>query len=130
MPFVSAAANGTVVASTDVFVCQFGWLAALLLASGTLFGPGVYATLALAAAGGATLAPDMLRCVASITYANAYFSTAPGATALDAVQRARLLRCVTMRNGDVRLNGVVGEVAFVAVDEHRLQSLDNERLCR
>jgi hypothetical protein len=126
MPFINFAAKGTATGRTEVFVCQFQWLAVLLLAAGTLFVMGV-ASLVLST--GATLPPDMLRFVASMTYANAHFSTPPGATALDAIDRARLLRDVRVRIGDIRGDDDnIGEVAFVAADEVKVRPLDYRRL--
>jgi hypothetical protein len=127
MPFVSAATSATAAAPAEVFVCRFAWLAVLLLASGTLF---LLGGAAVVLAWRSTLAPDMLRCVASMTYANSsVFSTPPGGTALSAMQRARLLRNVTVRIGDTTGdNGAVGEIAFVAADERKVRSLEHRRL--
>jgi hypothetical protein len=124
---VGVVASATAMQRREVYACQFGWLAMLLLAAGTLGALGVAALLMAARC---VLAPDMLRYVASMTYtpAAAYFSTPPGGTAMPAMLRAQLLRDVVVRISDVRGDSEVGEVAFVAVDERDVRPLENARL--
>jgi hypothetical protein len=142
LPFVPAATTATTVARTRVYECQWGWFATLLAAAGALFATGV-AALALQLR--YALPPDVLRYVSSMTVANAHFRTLPpGGTTLDGAQRARLLRDVRVRLGDIR--GVdgdddddvdggggsdgadVGEIAFVAADDVSTRKLDVKRL--
>ncbi len=100
-------------------------MALLLLASAALFTAGVASpALQLRCA----LAPDMLRYVASLTYANPHFGTPPGGSALDGMARAKLLRRVRVRVGDVGGARDVGEVAFVAADEVETRELERTRL--
>ncbi len=126
LPFIPAATTATTSQHTPVYACHFGWLAALLLVAGTLFATGAAALALLLRA---PLALDMLSYVASMTYANPRFRTPPGGTALDGVERARLLRHVRVRIGDVHGDGAggVGEVAFVAADDVETREL--ERKC-
>jgi hypothetical protein len=92
LPFVPAAANATASTHTPIYVCRFVWLATLLLASAVLLATGAV-SLALQLRG--TLAPDMLRYVASMTYANPHFRTPPGGTTLDGVDaRSCCATCV------------------------------------
>jgi hypothetical protein len=138
LPFVPAAATATATERRPVYVCSFAWLGMLLLASAALFATGA-ASLALQLR--AVLAPDMLRYVASMTYANPYFrpqTPTPGdgagsggsshSTALDGVERAKLLRRVRVRIADVNGCGDDGEVAFVATDNIDTRELERHRL--
>lgn len=59
----------------------------------------------------------MLGFVASMTYDNPYVVLPEGGATLDAMERARLLRDLRVRIGDVRIEEDVGHVAFAAVDE-------------
>jgi hypothetical protein len=130
LPFVNFATNGNAIEHYEVFVCRFRWLALLLVASGTLTLLGA-ASIVLTVR--ATLAPDMLRYVASMAYANTNFTAPRGASALDAMDRARLLRDVRVRIGDIAAgdndnDGDIGEVAFVTADERTVRPLDSRRL--
>ncbi len=107
-------------------------MALLLLASAALFTAGVASpALQLRCA----LAPDMLRYVASMTYANPHFSTPPGGSALDKMARVHLLcrvrvhllRRVHVHVGDVGGARSVGEVAFVAAAEVETRDLEQTR---
>ncbi len=126
LAFVPAAATATATTRTRVFVCNFAWLGALLLASAALFVAGA-ASLALQLH--STLAPDMLRYVASMTYTNRHFRTPAGGSALDGMARARLLRDVPVHIGIVASGdrSDVGEVAFVATTDVEVIPLKNRR---
>ncbi len=125
LPFIPAATTAQAAVHTPVIVCQFAWDAVLLLAAAALFATGA-AALALQLR--STLAPDMLRYVASMTYADARLGAPPGGSALDGMARARLLRDMRVRAGDVNGGGSVGEVAFVAEDEVETRELERKRL--
>jgi hypothetical protein len=107
---LSLAGDIAVVLFSLAFVRRFGWAATLLLA-----------TAALLAAAVAALAPDVLRCVAGMTYAHPRFGGLPSGSTLDGVKRAKLLRNVRVRidgiRGDIRSDRNVGRVAFVALDD-------------
>jgi hypothetical protein len=155
LPFIPAATTATTSVHTPVYACQWGWLATLLLAAGALSATGA-AALALQLR--YALPPDVLRYVSSMTIANAHFRTLPpGGTTLDGAERARLLRDVRVRLGDIRgadgggdngddddnddddeedggtggssVDGAdVGEIAFVAADDVATRRLDFKRL--
>jgi hypothetical protein len=125
LPFIPAATTAQAAVHTPVYLCQFAWVAVLLLAAAALFATGA-AALALQLR--STLAPDMLRYVASMTYANPRFGAPPGGSALDGMARARLLRDVHVRAGDINGGGSVGEVAFVAAEEVETRELERKRL--
>ncbi len=124
LPFVPAAVTASALLHTPIYVCHFAWLAILLLAAAALLATGA-ASLLLQLRG--TLAPDMLRYVASLTYANPNVRTPPGAATLDGMERARLLSRMPVRICDVRAHGNVGEVAFVASDEVEGRALHRDR---
>ncbi len=124
LPFIAAATTATVNVHTPIYICQFAWLAALLVAAAALFAAG---TASLALQLRSTLAPDMLRYVASMTYDNAFFRVPPGGTALDGMARTKLLQDVCVRIGDVNGASDVGRVAFVAVDDSDTRKLECNR---
>jgi hypothetical protein len=125
LPFVPAATVATASRTRPVYLCHFGWLATLLLA-----------TLALLVAGAAslvmqlrcTLAPDMLRYVSSMVCASQYIRTPDGGTALDGMERASLLRRLRIRVGDVNGDGNVGEIMLVLADNATASGLQRKRL--
>jgi hypothetical protein len=125
LPFVPIATTATAMVRTPVYVCHFIWLSVLLVASVILFATGA-GSLALKLRG--TLAPDMLRYVANLTYSNPHFRTPPGGIALDGMERTKLLHNVRMRIGDINGGGDVGEIAFVAADEVETRRLEHRRL--
>jgi hypothetical protein len=128
LAFVPVAATATTTTRTRVFVCEWAWLGVLLLASTTLFLAGA-AALVLPLR--STLAPDMLRYVASMTYTNRHFPTPAGGSALDGMARARLLRDVPVRIGVVASGdgdgAGVGEVAFAATSHVEVCALRSRR---
>jgi hypothetical protein len=125
LPFIPAATMTAARKVSPMYVCRFAWMAALLLASAALLVMGV-TSLALQLR--CTLAPDVLRYVSSMTYANAHFRTPPGGTTLDGVERAKLLRDVRVRISDIRGDDDdVGEVAFVAMDDAETRELERKR---
>jgi hypothetical protein len=149
LPFVPAAATATATLRRPVFVCSFAWLSMLLLASAALFATGA---VSLALQLRAVLAPDVLRYASSMTFGNPHFraqtltlggnaggdSSGDGggdrsngsglSTALDGIERAKLLRHVRVRIADVNGSGDVGAVAFVAADNIDTRELERHRL--
>jgi hypothetical protein len=125
LPFIPASTTATASRRTPVYACSIGWMAALLVAAAALAATGAAALVLQLRC---TLAPDMLRYVASMTYANPHFRAPAGGTALDGLERAKLLRNVRVRIGDVRGNdGDVGEVAFAAADGVEVRELEHKR---
>ncbi len=124
LPYIPAVTTAASITRTPIFVCQFAWFALLVLAAAAPLLAGA-ASLVLQLR--CTLAPDMLRFAASMTYTNPYFSTPPGGTALEGMARTRLLRDVRVRIGDINGSGDVGAVAFVAADEVETRKLDPKR---
>jgi hypothetical protein len=125
LPYIPTATTGTSMVRTAIFVCQFHWLAVLLLAAAALCLMGV-ALLALQLR--CTLALDMLRYVTSMIDASPYFGTPPGGMVLEGMARTRLLRDVRVRIGDVSGSCNVGVLAIVATNEIEARELDKQRL--
>lgn len=61
-----------------------------------------------------TLSPELFGFVTSMTYENPWVKVPDGGTTLDAMERARLLKDVEVRVGDVCGNNQVGHTAFAA----------------
>jgi hypothetical protein len=126
LAFVLAATTVTVTTRTRVFVYNFAWLGALLLALATLFAAS---TVALALQLRCTLALNMLRYVASMTYTNRHFHMPAGGSALDGMARAQLLHDVPVRIGDITRGDGTGadEVVFAATSDAEVYELTTRR---
>lgn len=108
VPFIGATTNGTIVHHQEIFICNFGWLSLLLAASGVIFFTGLAGLLLKRK----TLAPELFGFVTSMTYENPYINIPEGGGVLDAMERARLLKDLKVRIGDVRGSEEVGHVAL------------------
>ncbi|EON62677.1 hypothetical protein W97_01901 [Coniosporium apollinis CBS 100218] len=122
-PMVSRAVVADRARMHQIYVCNYGWLAALVVASSVLL-----------LVGGAglilrhrTFAPDMMGYVASMTYENSYVGLPKGGSVLDAMERARILRDVRVRIGDVRGGDGIGHVAFVGEGTKLVRELEKGR---
>ncbi|KAJ9656207.1 hypothetical protein H2201_008619 [Coniosporium apollinis] len=122
-PMRSRAVVADLVRMHQIYVCNYGWLAALVIASSVLLLVGV-AGLILRHR---TFAPDMMGYVASMSYENPYIGLPKGGSALDAMERARILRDVRVRIGDVRGGDGVGHVAFVGEGTKLVRRLEKGR---
>lgn len=123
VPMVSRAVVADRARMYQIYVCNYGWLAALVVASSVLLLVGG-AGLIL---GHRTFAPDMMGYVASMTYENPYVGLPKGGSVLDAMERARILRDVRVRIGDVRGGDGVGHVAFVGEGTKLVRGLEKGR---
>jgi hypothetical protein len=94
--------------TVQVFAYSRLWLALLFGSASVLLTLGLAGTVV----GWRTYVPDMLGYVASMTYNNDYVPLPERGGVLDAMHRARLLRNVRVKVGDVRGDGDVGLVAF------------------
>ncbi|KAF2274912.1 uncharacterized protein EI97DRAFT_93655 [Westerdykella ornata] len=108
--FVGAATNATVIQKEEIYACNYAWTALLMTAAGILLLIGS-TSLVLKRK---TLGPEMFGFVASMTYENPHVNIPRGGTMLDAMERARLLKDMEVRIGDVRVDGDVGHIAFAA----------------
>ncbi|KAF2814991.1 uncharacterized protein BDZ99DRAFT_485502 [Mytilinidion resinicola] len=109
-PFIGATTNATITTHEQVFFCSFAWLSLLLAASTIILVTGAAALLLRRK----TIAPEMFGFVTSMTYENTHVKIPPGGNVLDAMERARLLKDVKVRVGDVRGEADVGHIAFSA----------------
>jgi hypothetical protein len=121
--FCSRSSRATLMRREQVYACHRAWLALLFACAAALLAAGV-AGMAL---GARALVPDMLGYAASMTYNNPHFAL-PGrgrGGVLDAMDRARVLRNVRVRVGDVGAagsisssggggGGGVGRIAFTS----------------
>lgn len=108
--FIGATTNSTISTTHAIFVCNFAWLGLLFAAAGTIFITGV-ASLVLK---WKTLGPEMFGFVTSMTYENRFVKVPDGGSMLNGMERARLLKDVEFRVGDVRGDEEVGHIAFAA----------------
>ncbi|KAL1656653.1 hypothetical protein SLS61_000449 [Didymella pomorum] len=106
--FIGATTNSTISRTYPVFVCKFAWLSLLLAAALAVLVVGA-ASLVLK---WRTLGPEMFGFVASMTYENQFARVPGGGSALDGMERARLLRDQHFRVGDVKGDEDVGHIAF------------------
>jgi hypothetical protein len=110
MYFVGATTNATISRTHGIYVCNFAWLSLLLAAAITIFLIGA-ASLILKRK---TLGPEMFGSVTSMTYENPYLNIPRGGSMLDAMERARLLKDVEVRVGDVCGDQDIGHIALAA----------------
>ncbi|KAF2235108.1 hypothetical protein EV356DRAFT_432773, partial [Viridothelium virens] len=118
--FNGVPANATVFTYYEIYVCNYVWLAILIACSVVLLLTGIVGLILKAFC----RSPEMMGYVASMTYDNPHMKLPPGGSALGAMERARLLRRVRVRIGDVEKNSDVGHVAFAYI-EH-LESKDTD----
>ena len=123
VPMVSRAVVADRAHMHQIYVCNYGWLAALIVASSILLLVGVTGLILRHR----TFAPDMMGYVASMTYENPYMGLPKGGSVLDAMERARILRDVRVRIGDVRGEDGVGHVAFVGEGTKLVRGLEKGR---
>jgi hypothetical protein len=110
--FVAQKNTAQVTTLEEIFVCHDEWLAILLISAFMLL---------LCALVGLVLkfwtrGPDIFGHVASFTRDNPYIRVPAGGSTLDGFERARLLKRVRVRVGDVKGGDDVGYVAFMGVD--------------
>ncbi|KAK5007153.1 hypothetical protein LTR28_005626 [Elasticomyces elasticus] len=123
-PFVGATSHGTATRTHQIYVCNFVWLALLLISTGVLLTIGIVGIVMKER----TLAPDMMGYVASMTYENPYVKVPDGGAAIDAMDRARSLKNLWVRIGDVEGKSEVGHIAFTAGIQTRRLEKDREYL--
>ncbi|KAL6712669.1 hypothetical protein ACN47E_000546 [Coniothyrium glycines] len=109
-PFIGATTNATITTTAEIFVLNPAWLSLLMVSSTIILIIGT-AALVLKQR---TLGPEMFGFVTSMTYENPWVKIPSGGTMLDAMERARLLKDVDVRVGDVCGQKNVGHIAFAA----------------
>ncbi|KAF3040303.1 hypothetical protein E8E12_006936 [Didymella heteroderae] len=109
-PFLGATTTATSKSTTQIFACNFAWVALLLASSIIILITGLVAVVLKRR----TLGPEMFGFVASMTYENPWLNLPTGGTMLDSMERARLLKDIEVQIGDVRGNEEIGHIAFAA----------------
>jgi len=106
--------NATVITLKDTFVCNDSWFIFLLFSAGIL--------LVVCVAGSwlqyKLLAPDIFQNISSLTRDNPYMQGAAGAggSTLDGWEKARQLKNVTVKLGDVQPYSSIGHIALAPSD--------------
>jgi hypothetical protein len=109
-PFIGATTLATTSHKKEIFVCNFVWLSLLLVSSTAILLTGTIALLLKRK----TLGPEMFGFVSSMTYENPYVKIPTGGSMLDAMERARLLKDISVRVGDVCGEEQIGHIALAA----------------
>lgn len=127
LPFVPLRSNTTITTMVEVYHCSYLWFALLLSSSVVL--------IMLGAVGSAIShlchAPDMIGYVSSFTYNNPYMQVPTGGAYLSAMDRACLLRDMTVKIGDAVSEDDVGHIVFGTVDRpNTVGDLDTTKLYR
>lgn len=119
--------NITVITNQDTFVCDDYWLGFLFLSTGIL--------LVVCGVGGwlqqTIIAPDIFQHISSLTRDNPYIHApeAKDGNTLDGWDKARMLKDVTVKLGDVQSGSNIGHIALAALDGHiKVDSLRKGRL--
>jgi hypothetical protein len=109
-PFIGATTMATTSHKKEIFVCNFAWLSLLLVSSIAILLTGGIALILKRR----TLGPEMFGFVSSMTYENPYVKIPTGGSMLDAMERARLLKDIPVRVGDVCGDEQIGHIALAA----------------
>ncbi|KAF1365774.1 hypothetical protein EJ07DRAFT_92666 [Lizonia empirigonia] len=109
-PFIGATTTASTSYKKEIFICNYAWLALLITASSAILLTGSFALILKRR----TLGPEMFGFVSSMTYENPYVKIPAGGSMLDAMERARLLKDVSVCLGDVDGHEQVGHIALAA----------------
>lgn len=127
LPFVPLRSNMTVTTMVEVYHCNYLWFALLLSSSIVLIMLGAIGS----AISHLCHAPDMIGYVSSFTYNNPHMQIPAGGEFLGAMERARLLRDLTVKIGDVASDDEVGHIVFATVNHsNTVEGLDAAKLYR
>jgi hypothetical protein len=111
LPFVPLRSNTTITTVVEVYHCNYLWFALLLSSSVVLIMLGAIGS----ALSHLCHAPDMIGYVSSFTYNNPYMQVPARGESLGAMERARLLRDMTVKIGDANPESDIGHVVFATV---------------
>jgi hypothetical protein len=107
-PFIAADTTATVTHFEEVYRADYGWVAVLILSSSVLVLTGA-AGMAL---GSYARGPDVFDPLIGLTYNNPHLDVPGHHSTLSATERARLLRNLTVRLGDVQPCKETGKVSL------------------
>lgn len=117
-PFVGATAHGNWIQSHEIFILDPAWVTVLFICTVALLVVGV----AGAIINSMLVAPDMMGYVVSLTYNKSEIKGFSRDLPLEASDRARLLRKLKVRLGDVEAEETPGRIALTAhTDSVRLR---------
>ncbi|KAI0015593.1 hypothetical protein F4780DRAFT_786586 [Xylariomycetidae sp. FL0641] len=112
----TSSSRGTRSRDVEVLAAHRPWVAALCVASVVLVLASLVRPVVRNVCGGGAAAPDLMCNVSSLALRdNPYAALPPGGSALGAAQRARLLRDVVVRLGDVRPGEEIGRIAVASL---------------
>jgi hypothetical protein len=106
--FIAADTTATVTQFTEVYRADYAWVAVLVISSSVLVITGV-AGMAL---GSYVRAPDVFDPLIGLTYNNPHLDVPGHHSTLSATDRARLLRQLTVRLGDVQPYSEMGKISL------------------
>lgn len=121
-PFIGASTTANVTRYSEVYIPNVTWIIVLSVSSVILWATSLYGIFVSCR----TLVPDMFDAVTALTFDDQYFRIPAELATLDATERARKLRNVNVRIGDLKNGGEVGKVAFASDDQAK--SLTRKRL--
>ncbi|OIW29003.1 hypothetical protein CONLIGDRAFT_645147 [Coniochaeta ligniaria NRRL 30616] len=107
-PFVAANTTATVTEFTEVYRADPAWVAVLILSSAVLVITGIGGM----ALGSYVRAPDVFDPLMGLTYNNPHLDVPGHHSTLSATERARLLRQLTVRLGDVQPYSEMGKISL------------------
>jgi hypothetical protein len=105
--------TATLESSEEIFVCAPVWFAFLLLSSLVLFG---IALIGYILRYFFTVAPDFVGHVSSLTRDNPHIDIPSGGSSLSGFKRARYLKDVVIRIGDIKSETDIGHIVVMSVD--------------
>ena len=113
--------TGEIYSAQEIFICHQGWLSILLIASVVMMFCGLASAILCILRRG----PDILDNVSSFTWDNEFMArTVPaGGSNIDGMSRARYLKDVQVKLGDVVMKQAVGHIAVGAVDTQEIGTL-------
>jgi hypothetical protein len=103
--------NATVEMVQNTYICDNGLLGLMLLSSAILFLVALVGLVLKLM----VLAPDVFGRISSLTRENTYIHVPAGASTLDGANRAKLLKDVIVKLGDVQPNEEVGHIALASM---------------
>ncbi|KAI0385442.1 hypothetical protein F5Y04DRAFT_185938 [Hypomontagnella monticulosa] len=114
-PFIGASTSGVLTQVQEVYKPDVPWLILLFVAAGTMSAVSLSGVIY----GLKARAPDRFDVIMSQTYDNPYFDCPPGGSLLGVKDRAKLLRHVRVRVGNVHPEGEVGKLGFATAENAR-----------
>ena len=119
-------ATGETMSPRTVFVCNQAWLAVLIISSLAMS----FCGLVTAALGILRRGPDILDNFSSLTRDNPYMAKSVpfGGSNIDGISRARYLKDIKVKLGDVAIDDDVGHVAIGTLNTQNIATLRHGRL--